>query len=163
MVGLNSYFAGVPQYPEQNMTSSPAPHFNAKTPSSWDWRDHGIVSPIKNQRQCGSCAAFAAVATIESCFAQKTGVIADLSEEHLVNCLANNGCSGWYSNQYLEDIVGKNGKKSESYSNCKIRDTKQSNANILLKTSTGGRLEQEFCCSYTATDNHCTGGDQKAQ
>ena len=93
----------------------------------------------------------------------ETKVIADLSEEHLVNCLANNGCSGWYSNQYLEDIVGKNGKKSESYSNCKIRDTKQSNANILLKTFTGGRLEQEFCCSYTATDNHCTGANQKAQ
>ena len=64
----------------------------------------------------------------------ETKVIADLSEEHLVNCLANNGCSGWYSNQYLEDIVGKNGKKNESYS-CKIRDTKQANANLLLKTN----------------------------
>ena len=109
------------------MTSSPAPHFNAKTPSSWDWRDHGIVSPIKNQRGCGSCAAFAAVATVESCFAQKTGVIADLSEEHLVNCLATNGCDGWWTNTYLESIVSQN----------------------------GGKLEQESCCPYTATDNHC--------
>ena len=112
----------------QNMTGSTFPPCsNAAAPRSWDWRDHGIVSPIKNQRSCGSCAAFAAVATVESCFAQKTGVIADLSEEHLVNCLANNGCSGWYANQYLEDIVNKN----------------------------GGRLEQEYCCSYTATDGHC--------
>merc|ERR1739848_876967 len=89
---------------------------------SWDWRDHGIVSPIKNQRQCGSCAAFAAVATVESCFAQKTGVITDLSEEHLVNCLATDGCDGWWTNRYLESIVSQN----------------------------GGRLEQEHCCSYTA-------------
>merc|ERR1712130_629728 len=100
--------------PMQNMTGSTFPPCsNAAAPRSWDWRDHGIVSPIKNQRSCGSCAAFAAVATVESCFAQKTGVIADLSEEHLVNCLANNGCSGWYANQYLEDIVNKNGGRLE--------------------------------------------------
>merc|ERR1712168_946640 len=94
----------------QNLTGSTFPtSYNAAAPRSWDWRDHGIVSPIKNQRSCGSCAAFAAVATVESCFAQKTGGIADLSEEHLVNCLANNGCSGWYANQYLESIVSQNG------------------------------------------------------
>merc|ERR1711936_858219 len=114
---------GIPQYPEQNMTSSPSPHFNGAAPSSWDWRDHGVVSPIKNQRQCGSCAAFAAVATIESCFAQKTGVITDLSEEHLVNCFATDGCEGWWTNRYMESIVSQN----------------------------GGRPEQEYCCPYTAT------------
>merc|ERR1711971_861066 len=118
---------GIPQYPEQNMTSSPSPHFTAAAPSSFDWRDHGVVSPIKNQRQCGSCAAFAAVATIESCFAQKTGVITDLSEEHLVNCYATDGCEGWWANRYMESIVSQN----------------------------GGNLEQEYCCPYTATDNHC--------
>jgi len=117
---------GIPKYPEQNMTSSP-PVSHASAPSSWDWRDHGIVSPIKNQKQCGSCAAFAAVATIESCFAQKTGVITDLSEEHLVNCFATDGCEGWWTDRYMESIVSQN----------------------------GGRLEQEYCCPYTATDNHC--------
>ena len=120
------HVSGIPKYPEQNMTSSP-PVSHASAPSSWDWRDHGIVSPIKNQKQCGSCAAFAAVATIESCFAQKTGVITDLSEEHLVNCFATDGCEGWWTDRYMESIVSQN----------------------------GGRLEQEYCCPYTATDNHC--------
>ena len=126
---VNNRVAGVAENPKQNTTSSSSfpPGSNAAAPRSWDWRDHGIVSPVKNQRSCGSCAAFATVAAVESCFAQKTGVIADLSEEHLVNCLATNGCSGWYSNQYLEDIVSQN----------------------------GGRLEQEYCCGYTATDGHC--------
>ena len=126
---VNNRVAGVAENPKQNTTSSSSfpPRSNAAAPRSWDWRDHGIVSPVKNQRSCGSCAAFATVAAVESCFAQKTGVIADLSEEHLVNCLATNGCSGWYSNQYLEDIVSQN----------------------------GGRLEQEYCCGYTATDGHC--------
>jgi len=119
---------GFPEDPKENTTASSFPaRSNVAAPRSWDWRDYGIVSPVKDQKSCGSCAAFSTVATVESCFAQKTGVIADLSEEHLVNCLATNGCSGWYANQYLEDIVGQN----------------------------GGRLEQEYCCPYTATDGHC--------
>merc|ERR1711928_114468 len=114
---------------EQNTTTStPHPKPTGAAPSSWDWRSHGIVSPVKDQKHCGSCAAFTTVAIVESCFAQQTGVITDLSEEHLVNCMATNGCSGWYTNQYLDDLVSSN----------------------------GGRLEQEYCCSYTATDGHCS-------
>merc|ERR1711872_748995 len=91
---------------EQNTTSStPHPKPTGAAPSSWDWRSHGIVSPVKDQKHCGSCAAFTTVAIVESCFAQQTGVITDLSEEHLVNCMATNGCSGWYTNQYLDDLV----------------------------------------------------------
>merc|ERR1712179_481753 len=36
-------------------------------PSEWNWVTQGGVSSVKNQGQCGSCAAFAVVATIESC------------------------------------------------------------------------------------------------
>merc|ERR1711872_360165 len=60
----------------KNTTSStPHPKPTGAAPSSWDWRSHGIVSPVKNQKHCGSCAAFTTVAIVESCFAQQTGVI----------------------------------------------------------------------------------------
>jgi hypothetical protein len=42
------------------------------------------------QAQCGSCAAFAVVGAIESCFYLATGVMDDdLSEQHLLDCAFN--------------------------------------------------------------------------
>ena len=83
-------------------------------PSSWDWRTKGVVSPIRDQGQCGSCWAFSGTSTIESAVAIKTGVLNDLSEQQGVDCSTikegykNMGCNGgWYYD--LWDYVKANG------------------------------------------------------
>jgi C1A family cysteine protease len=52
-----SYLAGQSVFPERPLGT---------LPSSYDLRDHGKVSPVKNQLQCGDCWAFATMASLES-------------------------------------------------------------------------------------------------
>merc|ERR550519_2213885 len=55
---------------------------------------------------CGSCAVFAAVSAIESCMHKVTGVLPDLSEQHLMDCgygySINEGCDGGSAGEYME-------------------------------------------------------------
>lgn len=51
-----------------------------------DWTAKGVVSPVKNQGQCGSCWAFSAVATLESFSLMTKSTKVSLSEQQLVDC-----------------------------------------------------------------------------
>uniref|UniRef100_A0A8R1E2W6 Uncharacterized protein n=1 Tax=Caenorhabditis japonica TaxID=281687 RepID=A0A8R1E2W6_CAEJA len=84
-----------------------------KRPASIDYRDQGKLTPVKNQGQCGSCWAFATVASVEAQYAIKKGKLVALSEQELVDCdNRNNGCNGGYR-PYAMRFVKENGLETE--------------------------------------------------
>lgn len=55
-------------------------------PASVDWRTKGVVSPIQDQGQAGTCYSFGTSCAVESAMAIKTGVLTKLSEQQIVDC-----------------------------------------------------------------------------
>jgi C1A family cysteine protease len=88
-------------------------------PSSVDWTTQGVVTPVKNQGQCGSCWAFSTTGSMECDYAIKYGTLTSLSEQQLVDCSTTNyGCSGgWYERawQYARNDGGLCTESSYSY------------------------------------------------
>jgi len=71
-----------------------------------DWRTvKDVVTPVKDQGQCGSCWAFSSIEAIESAYVIAGNAQVIMSEQELVDCtkslFGNHGCSGgWYYNSY---------------------------------------------------------------
>ncbi|GJN32954.1 hypothetical protein PR202_gb21502 [Eleusine coracana subsp. coracana] len=81
-------------------------------PNSVDWRSKGAVTPPRSQMSCGSCWAFATVASIESLYKLKTGRLVPLSEQELVDCdtpPGDHGCAGGWPGVAMEWIARNGG------------------------------------------------------
>jgi C1A family cysteine protease len=87
-IGKPSFLSNEPMYFDtpENPQLSGTPLLS--TPTSIDWRELGIVTPVKNQGSCGSCWAFAAVAFLESEFIKRNKVAntLNLAEHFLMQC-----------------------------------------------------------------------------
>lgn len=58
---------------------------NINLPNRFDWREKANV-PIRDQKNCGSCWAFATVSPIEYIYTYKTGLPIHISEQELISC-----------------------------------------------------------------------------
>jgi C1A family cysteine protease len=64
-------------------------------PSAFNWDDEGKITPVKNQRSCGSCWIFCAVAGVEAAYMVEHDLEYDLSEQDILSCLSQGwGCGG---------------------------------------------------------------------
>jgi len=64
-------------------------------PDSFNWRSKDVVTPIKDQGDCGSCWAESATEGIESAWAMAGNNLTSLAVQQLVDCdTADYGCDG---------------------------------------------------------------------
>jgi C1A family cysteine protease len=82
------------------------------TIEEYDWRScgqHSYVTPVKNQKDCGSCWVFAAIGVLESVIKIREGCTQfspDLSEQYVLSCLPVAGsCSGGYAYNALRYMM----------------------------------------------------------
>jgi len=100
----------------------------ADAPAAWDWTEHGAVTPIKNQLDCGSCWAFSCVGCIEGAWFLAGHPLTNLSEQQFVDCSQSNyGCSGGWPYTAISDMM----------------------------TDYKGQIDTETAYPYTAEDGTC--------
>lgn len=85
-----------------------------------DWRANGVVTPVKDQAQCGSCWAFSTTGSVEGANALYTGELVAVSEQELLDCDRDNeyGCQGGlidYAFQWIIDNKGIATEEEYSY------------------------------------------------
>lgn len=117
-----------------NPITKTLPLIKATLPSYFSWKDQGKMTSVKNQGQCGSCWAFATVASYEANINIWNNANVNLSEQQVVSCdNSAYGCQGgWAAFDFISDkgglatencyqyTSGSTGQNGTCYNNCSM-------------------------------------------
>jgi cathepsin L len=81
------------------------------TASKYDARSYNLVTPIRDQKSCGSCWSFGAVGAYESNYLKVNGGTPsglNLSEQQALSCSGGGSCSGGFAYKVFDWMVDNN-------------------------------------------------------
>lgn len=117
----------------------------ATQPENIDWRSLGAVTPVKNQKRCDSCWAFAATGALEGQHFRHTGNLVSLSEQNLLDCsVSNDGCESGLASRAFLDIQKEGGIATESSYSYEAKQKLCRLDNVTLGASDTGFVQLEF-------------------
>ena len=96
---------GSPSKSNNNNYKSSTPKTTISVPDSVDWREKGVVNPIRDQGACGACWTFSAITTSETAYAIHTGTLLQFSEQNLIDCSPYSGCGGGWADDACTFII----------------------------------------------------------
>jgi C1A family cysteine protease len=149
-------------------TSNPLMTLAGNPPSSWDWRNAtnnnvtgDWTSPVKNQGNCGSCWAFAAVGQVEAVLnlaADNPDLDKDLSDEYLVSDCFSSGscCGGWHFDAL--DSIKDHGIPDEA---CLPYASGSCGCSSTGICSVGCQFKREGGCANTSCSSRCSDYDTR--
>ena len=143
--------------------------FIGNNPREIDWRKTKFLTPVKNQKNCGSCWAFSSTSALEA-FLKKNKLKVDrLSEQELVDCSTENyGCGGGLMDLAFDYCIENGGLHSdENYpynardnkcmKNCKVKETYEScDGDSCDKDSCDKDSCDNESCDNESCDNNCS-------
>jgi cathepsin L len=116
-VALNQFASWTPaeykallgHLPNRRLVARVPARLRADAPDSIDWRTKGIVNPVQDQGNCGSCWAFGTIQAAESAYAQKYTTLYKCSEQNILDCVKDggDGCSGGLESKAFDYIINK--------------------------------------------------------
>lgn len=94
-------------------------------PKEIDWRKTKYLTPVKNQKNCGSCWAFSSTSALEAFLRKNNIKVTRLSEQELVDCSKENyGCMGGLMDLAFDYIIENNGLHSDENYPYNAKDNK---------------------------------------
>lgn len=99
LYGFEHYIGGVFVIPGEYLNSLSRSTSSSQYVSEWDWRNRhekNWMTSVNFHEKCGGCWAFASISAIEA-YANlyyNRLINLDLSEEEIISCSTQNGCSG---------------------------------------------------------------------
>lgn len=98
-----------------------------------DWKEAGMLSPVKNQEACGSCWAFSATGSMEAAYRIHKNQKISVAEQELVDCsgdYGNYGCNGGIMSAAFSYIKDNDIANEDDYVYEALTETCKANKNL---------------------------------